>query len=139
MAILYYRIDAFNHEFGLESLYRQYEQEGDEQELRALQRRLELKQRRQVALNGASESSRRRATKVNDDYGFEDVDYTGSIVTTTADFSADMSFIDMYGDSKTYPIIVDTGSSNLAVAVKECSTCGVGKTDLELDLDEDYS
>lgn len=91
-------------------------------------------------MQGQRKRRRRRglASKVNDDYGFEDVDYTSSVTTTTADFSADLAFVDKYDDTKTYPIIVDTGSSNLAIAVKECSTCGVGKTELELDLDKNY-
>jgi len=129
-------------------MYRQHEHESAEEDRRTLQQWHEREQRRQEALQEAREqggayeprsSRRRRASKVNDDYGFEDVDYTGSITTTTADFSADLSFTDKYDDTKTYPIIVDTGSSNLAVAVKQCSTCGVGKTELELDLDKNYS
>ena len=35
-----------------------------------------------------------------------------------------------------YPVIVDTGSSNLAMAVASCKNCGVGATDLDVDMDE---
>jgi hypothetical protein len=36
-----------------------------------------------------------------------------------------------------YPVIVDTGSSNLAMAVKGCSNCGVGASDLDAGLKSD--
>ena len=36
------------------------------------------------------------------------------------------------GDMVSYPVIVDTGSSNLAVAVESCTNCESGATNLEL-------
>eukprot|EP00620_Florenciella_sp_RCC1587_P021072 CAMPEP_0182560160 /NCGR_PEP_ID=MMETSP1324-20130603/2982_1 /TAXON_ID=236786 /ORGANISM="Florenciella sp., Strain RCC1587" /LENGTH=688 /DNA_ID=CAMNT_0024772495 /DNA_START=258 /DNA_END=2324 /DNA_ORIENTATION=+ len=138
------RIDWYNHEHGHTALYREYEQlsyEEDQRIVRAIEaRRNRMRQKKQKKQRQRQRQRQRvLKSKINDDYGFEDVDYTSSVTTTTADFSADVSFVDKNDDTKTYPIIVDTGSSNLAVAVKQCSTCGVGETDLDLDLDKNYS
>lgn len=67
------------------------------------------------------------------------VEYTGAATTTEGDFSVDLAFLDSSGTKQTYPVIIDTGSSNLAIAVDQCSTCGVGSTSLELDLDKNYT
>lgn len=46
---------------------------------------------------------------MNDDYGFDEVDYTGKARTTTADLSVAVSFLDKNGDKSSYDLVVDTG------------------------------
>ena len=54
----------------------------------------------------------------------------------TLDYVVDVAFATDFHTYKEYPVIVDTGSSNLAMAVSECSNCGDGATDLDVTLDE---
>lgn len=85
----------------------------------------------------AKEHVQRRATG-NDDSA-STPDFVGVVTTTEGDFSVDVTVMDTYGNLRTYPVIVDTGSSNFAIAVSECDTCSVGATELDLDLNVNYT
>ena len=54
----------------------------------------------------------------------------------TLDYVVDVAFATDFKTYKEYPVIVDTGSSNLAMAVSSCTNCGDGATDLDVTLDE---
>ena len=69
--------------------------------------------------------------------GLAEEPYTGEMYSTHGDFSVKIAFEDEAGRMQELPLLVDTGSSNLAVAVAECSTCGSGHTDLKLKLRSD--
>ena len=55
-------------------------------------------------------------------------------------FYANLSFTDSYGVVSTWPVLIDTGSSNLAISVPDCSSCGARfATNLNLDVDDTYT
>ena len=53
-------------------------------------------------------------------------------------YYVDLTFTNSDGAMQTYPMLVDTGSSNLAVAVAKCTNCGAGHA-TQLTLNEDAS
>ena len=56
----------------------------------------------------------------------------------TLDYTIDIAVQTEDGANYTeYPVILDTGSSNLALAVSSCTNCGEGATDLDVGLQED--
>lgn len=61
--------------------------------------------------------------------------WRGALASTNGDFSVPMLVEDRHGALTELDVIVDTGSSNLAVAVASCDGCGEGATSLELQLE----
>jgi hypothetical protein len=51
----------------------------------------------------------------------------------TLDYVVDVYIQDNDGTISAYSVIADTGSSNLAIAVSDCTNCGTGSSDLEID------
>ena len=63
--------------------------------------------------------------------------WRGSLFSTSGDFSVPVLVRDRYGRTGEYDMILDTGSSNFAVGVAECASCGSGRSSLELNLEHE--